>query len=110
LVNGNDRSHRDIRKRVTKKIEESVHEYIDSIQDGTITFDDFVSKGKANGEWGGEHALSAAAKVLNKKIILLSLASKEPVFLAYGSAPVDPEAPGLIFLNEHYELLFRKPR
>ncbi|KAA1068070.1 hypothetical protein PGTUg99_009269 [Puccinia graminis f. sp. tritici] len=64
---------------------------------------------KTNGEWGGEHALAAAAKVLNKKIILLSLASKDPVFLAYGSAPVDPEAPGLIFLNEHYELLFRKP-
>ncbi|KAA1085471.1 hypothetical protein PGT21_008417 [Puccinia graminis f. sp. tritici] len=109
LVKRNQDSHWNIRERVFKEIQES-GEYIDSIQDGTMTFDDFVSKDSANGAWGGEHTLAAAARVLNKKIIMLSLASTRPYFRAYGSAPVDPEDPGLVFLGDHYELLFSKPR
>jgi hypothetical protein len=109
LVERNQDSHWGIRKRVFKEIEES-GEYIDSIQDGTMTFDDFVSKESANGAWGGEQTLAAAARVLNKKIIMLSLASSKPYFREYGSAPVDPGDPGLVFLGDHYELLFSKRR
>ncbi|OAV94306.1 hypothetical protein PTTG_08350 [Puccinia triticina 1-1 BBBD Race 1] len=61
-----------------------------------------------DGVWGDEQTLAAAAEVYKKRIILLSLASpNKPYFVEYGKAySVDPKRPGLIFWNNHYELLF----
>ncbi|KNZ43668.1 hypothetical protein VP01_99g7 [Puccinia sorghi] len=105
LLYGDQSLHEAVRRLIVGEINDNSHRYDESLSESGHTF---AARQSANGEWGVEQTLAAAARVFGKKIIVLSLASDRPFFLAYGSRDVDSNAPGLLFENNHYELLYRK--
>jgi OTU domain-containing protein 3 len=68
-IAGDASGHRDLRQRIIDYVETNRDDFEPFMEDDE-PFDDYVDRMREDGEWGGNQELCAAARLLNRQIII----------------------------------------